>query len=195
MHSASKNWAATCLRRPTQGLLLVLIALGSVCVRPAAAENMFGVGNVQTKPGDHSVVVPIVAATDQPITLLKLNVTFDPGLCRMIRKQSIRGAGRVRVKPQEGGIGCPDKGTISVVLFDLTGSVAVPPGNGPIAEWVFDVRRRAPEAAFPLRLTVDAVKSGPLSLSGSATGGTVTIGGVNRNARQQRARPAQRVDQ
>jgi hypothetical protein len=75
--------------------------------------------------------------------------------------QIVRGVGRTTAMPLE-GIGCPREGRVALVLIDPSGATVLPPGEGPIAEWIFSVRSAATGGTFPLTLRVDEARNGPL---------------------------------
>ena len=106
----------------------------------ALAQATIGASMVTANGGDQGVVVQISATTSQDLTLLSVTLTFDSSLCGMLENQLIQKAGRTVANPQEGGVGCPSTGRVSVVFFDLSGGAVIPAGDGAVAAWQFDVR-------------------------------------------------------
>lgn len=156
----------------TAVLCLVGVSMVAVNVLPATAQNGVPagtisamVGTVSATVGQTQVVVPISATTTEDLTGLKIDVTFDPQLCDLIENEVLRRAGRTVVEVQELGARCPEEARVSLVLFDLTGRVLLPAGDGVIAEWVFDVRSDATVGAFPLSLKILEARRGPLFVS------------------------------
>lgn len=139
------------------------------------ADESVGIGNVGAVAGQRNVVVPILATTNQSLTLLAMDVTFDPSLCAALENQRIRRAGRTLVELQEGGERCPAEGRVSIVGFDLAGQPGVPIGSGLVAEWVFDVKASAGGGTFPLGLALDRARNGPVEVAFATTGGTLSI--------------------
>lgn len=154
-------------------LLLGIVALAVT----AAAENGLHVGGVTAAPGERGVSVPIAATTTDPLSVLAVDITFDPALCRRIEGQSVHRAGRTLAGPEEGAEGCPGDGRVRLVIADILGETVVPPGDGLIAEWAFDVRADAPEGVFQLTVSVAQFRNGPLSVPVSASGGEVIVAG------------------
>jgi hypothetical protein len=147
--------------------------LGSFAVEIAPFATV-GVGTVAAHPGE-SAVVPVSLSTDQPLTVLSVDLSFDQALCTMLQNQSITRAGRTAVDPAEGGVGCPDAGRTTVALFDLGGGVVIPPGEGVIAQWAFDVRPDAPDRTFLLTVAVDQASNGPAPVPLSRSNGRLTV--------------------
>jgi hypothetical protein len=165
---------------------LVLTALGAPC---AQAENVLTIESVRVQPGQRGVVVSISAATDRPLTLLSLDISFDRALCRSLQNQSIRKAGRTRVVPEEGGVRCPAEGKLQVALVEPMGGTAVSVGEGPIVEWVFDVTKRAPSGVFPLHVTLNQASNGPVAVPLKTLEGALAISkGTASTTRAHRAR-------
>lgn len=155
-------------------LLVGILALW--CSGGAAfAQMTITAGTVVAQPGDATVVVPILATTTTPLTLLSVDVTFDRGLCDRLDGQVIQAAGRTLRTPEEGGVFCPEEGRLRLVLFDLSGQPVVPPGNGPVAEWVFAVRADAAPGSFPLSVAVIQASNGPLAVDLESGDGVLEI--------------------
>lgn len=173
LHERSGRWLETL---PTV-MLCVGVAVGAA-VAPAAAQNGVAVGTVSAATGQVGVVVPIFADTTDPLTGLQLDVVFDPALCNFIENEELRSAGRTLLPVQEGGLRCPEEGRISVVLFNITGATIVPPGQGPIAEWVFDVGGGPLGGTFTLDPNVVEARNGPLDVDVAETNGELQIQGV-----------------
>lgn len=143
---------------------MVAISIAWVNVESAVAQNAIAAGTVSATIGQKSVVVPIVATTTTNLTGLTFDVTFDSQLCGMIDNEVLRAAGRSAVSVQEGGVLCPGQGSIRIVFFSLTGDAVVPPGDGVIAEWVFDVREDALVSSYTLTPGQIEARNGPLQL-------------------------------
>jgi hypothetical protein len=60
-------------------------------------------------------------------------------------------------------------------MFDLRGDTLVPPGDGVIAEWVFDIRADAAVSSFPLVLDVIQARNGPLNVPLAESDGQLAI--------------------
>ena len=140
------------------------------------SQNAIQVEAVAASPGQTGVVVTISAATARPLTILSLDLSFNPALCNRIENQALQGAGRTASALQSGGIRCPGDGRISVAAFDLGGGIVIPAGSGPIARWAFDVRSDAVEGEFPLSLSINASSDGPDAIPLAASDGALVIG-------------------
>jgi len=133
-------------------------------------------------PGQVQAAVPIFARTSQPLTLLSIDVLFERALCDRIDNQQVAAAGRTPPGVLQEGFFCPDEGRFRVVLFSLLGESVLPPGDGPIAEWRFDVRADLAAEAFALELRVVRA-SGPFGeLPLAASGATLDILGPTATA-------------
>lgn len=164
-------------RHQRKAVLSAAALFGVVTSGAASAQNSIHVGSVVANPGEGAVVVPIEATTTVPLTLLSLDLTFDRSLCSQIRNQVVPSAGRTSAEVQEGGVKCPDEGRIRVVLLNLTGAAVIPPGDGEIMNWRFDVVGAAPGGVFPLGLTLIQASNGPIRVPLTVSGGGLTING------------------
>jgi hypothetical protein len=135
----------------------------------AAAASSIEAGTVIIEPGDTSVVVPIEATTDDPMTLLSVDVSFDRSLCEQVDGIEVIAAGRTRGEFQEGGSRCPQEGRVRLVALDLTGQPVIPAGEGVIANLEFRVRPGG-AGEFPLALSVNQASNGPVALALVAVG-------------------------
>jgi hypothetical protein len=123
----------------------------------AWAANSISVGTATANVGD-AVTIPVLIDTNQPLTLLSVDITTDPALCGMIESEAIVKGGAANKAPEEGGEMCP---TARVVLFDLSGNAVVNAGSGVVAGWALTVRPDGAGGVFPLRLTVNQARNGP----------------------------------
>src|SRR5262245_9297184 len=82
----------------------------------ALAQATIVAATVNANGGDQGVVVQISAATTQDLTLLSVTLTFDSSLCGMLQNQLIQKSGRTIADPQEGGVGCPGTGRVTVAI-------------------------------------------------------------------------------
>lgn len=142
----------------------------------AAPAGSIQAGTVTIEPGDTSVVVPIEATTDDPMTLLSVDVSFDRRLCDQVEGIEVVAAGRTRGEFQEGGSRCPEEGRVRLVAIDLTGQPVIPAGEGTIANLEFRVRPGG-AGEFPLGLNVNQASNGPVALVLAASGTKSAIAG------------------
>lgn len=169
------------LRAKTGKAVLALAVFLAAVAAPAGSEagvpeQTITVGSVTAQPGQMDVVVPLSATTTDPLTGLSVEITFDAALCGLLQNQEIRAAGRTDGEPQEGGIRCPDEPRVQIVFLDISGKTTfVPPGDGVIAEWTFSLTAGTTAATFPLTLTVNEAKEGPLDVDLVASDGELTI--------------------
>ena len=163
------------VRRAALVLGMGVVAGALLAGREVGAQQTISLGNVTAQPGQIDVVVPLAATTTDNLTGLDVNITFDQSLCDLLENQEVRAAGRSTVEPQEGGIRCPNEGRVQVVFFDITGATLIPPGDGVIAEWSFSLTAGTTAATFPLGLTVNQARNGPLNVELAASDGELTI--------------------
>lgn len=150
----------------------VCIGLGVVLVASASsAQDVVRVRSA-TLVGDSTVTVPVEAATSTPLTLLSVDVRFDPRLCDRVAIE-VRQAGRAAVGPEEGGIACAD-GRIRIVLLDLEGGVVVPAGEGPIAELGLSVTGSR-SLDVPIAVVVNEARDRREAVALTAEGGVWSI--------------------
>ncbi len=137
----------------------------------AWAANSISVGTATANVGD-AVTIPVLIDTDQPLTLLSVDITTDPALCGMIESEVIVKGRAANTPPQEGGEMCP---TTRVVLFDLSGNPVINAGSGVVAEWTFNVQPDAAGGVFPLRLTLNQARYGPAAVPLAPVSGQLTL--------------------
>jgi hypothetical protein len=130
----------------------------------AMAGNSIRVGAVVIQPGATRVVVPIEATTEDPLTLLSVDASFDRSLCDQVAGIEVAAAGRTHAEFQEGGSRCPQEGRIRMVAIDLSGGAVIPPGDGVIANLELDVLPGA-SGHFPLALSVNQASNGPVAIA------------------------------
>ena len=154
----------------------------------ASGQGSLAVGSASAPPGQASVAIPITATTSTKITGLRAEIQLPSALCGQISNQRVRETGRTTVPdprvldPQEGGR-CPAEPLVSIVLIDLvlresTGEAVIPPGSGPIAEWVFDVNTSAAPGEYDLNLRVVEARNGPQTVALATMPGKLTVGAV-----------------
>lgn len=161
----------------TKNALRGVLTAAAICLaalQPASAADTVAAGNVNVGRGG-SAVLTVEVDSAQPLTLLSLDLSFDGRLCKSLRKQTLRKAGRASAEPQEGGIRCPDEGRVSIVLMDLLGKAAVPAGSGPVAQWSFHVSSTARPGNYPVAVTVRQASNGPAPVALTAANGSITV--------------------
>lgn len=143
----------------------------------SAGAASVSVESVSVDPGG-TAVVPISVASDDPLTLLSIDLTFDAALCQQIANVTVEAAGRTEAAVAEDGVKCPGQGRVRVVILDLLGKTVIPSGNGPVAELAFDVLPGAAAGVFPISVRVNQANNGPLAVPLSASAGALAIGDV-----------------
>ena len=159
----------------TQTLFLICCSL--LGVSSAAAQNALSVKDTAASPGDANVTVPIDLSLDQGLSLLRFDLTFDPGFCGAIANRGgdaaievivvggndaagkdiiIRPTALVTATPQEATARCQD-GRIDLGVFDITGNPVIAAGQGTLFEIQFDLKGDA--AAGGHTLTVENIQA------------------------------------
>jgi hypothetical protein len=173
----------------------------------AAAQNTISAPVVVASAGNTSVAVIFSATTTKAVNVLSFTVSFDPALCGMIKNEKLLQNGRSQVAPQEAAGCSPTAGQLTLAVLNLSAtfscnddpsqfcdtnaqciaasrdpldfcSAAIPAGTGGIVKWQFDVLPGATGGVFPLTVTVNQAKKGPIDLTTfTATTGQLTIVG------------------
>lgn len=143
----------------------------------SAGAATVSVTSVSVDPGG-AAVVPISVSSDDSLTLLSVDLTFDAALCQQIANVSVAAAGRSQAAVAEDGVKCPGQGRVRVVILDLLGKTVIPSGDGPVAELVFDVLPGATSGVYPISVRVNQANNGPLTVPLSASDGALAIGDV-----------------
>ena len=139
--------------RFVMGLPLVPVCECSSCAAPTKATapragEFTGPFVVDTRHAANAgIVVPIGLTTSVDLCTLGFSVGYDTAVLDVVE---VRSTGRTRVGLAAGGVSDAE-GVVRMAIGALDGDVAIPAGEGPIAEIVF---RAEPNAAAPTPLTI-----------------------------------------